>query len=57
MTGHRSFKDLTKKFSPERRARVTARVAELRTEMDLAKLRQARDPKVKPGKVRRIRTR
>ena len=43
MTGHRSFKDLTKKFSPERRARVTARVAELKTEMALAELRQARD--------------
>jgi hypothetical protein len=56
MTGHRSFRNLTKKFSPERRARVTARVAELRTEMALAELRQARDAKVKPGKVRRTRT-
>ena len=43
MTGHRPFKDLTKKFSPERRARVTARIAELRAEMALAELRQARD--------------
>ena len=43
MTGHRPFKDLTKKFSPQRRARVTARIAELRTEMALAELRQARD--------------
>ena len=43
MTGHRPFKDLTKRFSPERRARVTAKVAELKTEMVLAELRQARD--------------
>jgi transcriptional regulator with XRE-family HTH domain len=43
MTAHRPFKDLTKKFSPERRARVTARVAELKAEMALAELRQARD--------------
>ncbi len=43
MSGHTPFKGLTKAFSPERRARVTARVAELKTEMALAELRQARD--------------
>jgi transcriptional regulator with XRE-family HTH domain len=43
MTGHRPFKDLTRKFSPERHARVAARVAELKSEMALAELRQARD--------------
>lgn len=43
MTGHRPFKDLTKKFSPERRTRVAAKVAELKSEMALAELRQARD--------------
>ena len=43
MTGHRPFPDLTKKFSSERRARVAAKVAELRGEMPLAELRQARD--------------
>ena len=43
MSGHHSFKDLTKKFSSERQARVSAKVAELKTEMALAELRQARD--------------
>jgi len=43
MTGHRPFKDLTKRFSTERRGRVAARVAGLKTEMALAELRQARD--------------
>ena len=43
MTGHRPFKDLTRRFSPERRARVAARVAELKSEMALAELRQARE--------------
>ena len=42
MTGHRPFKELTAKFSRERRARVAARVAELKSEMALAELRQAR---------------
>ena len=42
MTGHRPFKDLTAKLSPERKARVAARVAELKAEMALAELRQAR---------------
>ena len=57
MTGHRPFRDLTKKLSPEGRARVAARVAELKSEMALAELRQARDRKVKSGKARRTRTR
>ena len=43
MTGHRPFKELTAKFSRERRARVAARVAELKSEMALAELRQARE--------------
>lgn len=42
MSGHRSFKQLTEKFSPERKARVAARVEELKDEMKLAELRQAR---------------
>jgi hypothetical protein len=43
MTGHRPFKDLTARFPRERRARVAARVAELKSEMALAELRQARE--------------
>ena len=43
MTGHRSFSELTKKFSPERSARVAAKVLELKAEMPLAELRQARE--------------
>ncbi len=37
----KKFSELTKNFSPERRARIAARKAELRPEMDLAELRQA----------------
>ena len=37
----KNFSELTKSFSPERRARIDARKAELRPEMDLAELRQA----------------
>ncbi len=37
----KNFSELTKNFSPERRARIDARKAELRPEMDLAELRQA----------------
>lgn len=37
----KKFSELTKAFSPERRARIEARKAELRPEMDLAELRQA----------------
>ena len=57
MSGHRPLRNLTKKFSPERRVRVMASVAELRTEMALAELRQARNATVKPGKVRRAKAR
>lgn len=42
MAGHRSFKGLTKSFSPERKARVAARVDTLKKEMALHELRQAR---------------
>ena len=42
MTGRNTFRDLTKGFSPERRARVDARKAELRAAMPLHELRQAR---------------
>ena len=41
MTGHRSFSDLTKGFSAERKARVAETVAELRAEMELAEFREA----------------
>ncbi len=41
MTGHRPFSELTKKFSPERKARVAAKVRTLKAEMPLAELRQA----------------
>ena len=43
MTGHRSFGELTKKFSPQRKARVVAKVRALKAEMPLAELRQARE--------------
>jgi transcriptional regulator with XRE-family HTH domain len=43
MTGHRPFKGLTARFPRERGARVAARVAELKSEMALAELRQARE--------------
>jgi transcriptional regulator with XRE-family HTH domain len=43
MTGHRSFKELTKGFSQERKARVAARAAELKSEMTLHELRHARE--------------
>jgi transcriptional regulator with XRE-family HTH domain len=43
MTGHRPFKVLTDKLSPTRRARVAARVTELKSEMALDELRQARE--------------
>ena len=42
MTGHREFRDLTKNFTPERRARVEARKAELHAAMPLHELRKAR---------------
>ena len=37
----RKFSDLTKGFTPERRARIEAKKAFLREEMDLGELRQA----------------
>jgi len=43
MSGHRPFTELTRKLSPKRKARVAARVAELKAEMALAELRQARE--------------
>lgn len=42
MTGHRPFSELTKNFTPERRARVAAKAAELREAMTLEELRKAR---------------
>ena len=42
MTGHRPFSELTKGFTPERRARVAAKAAALREEMTLEELRKAR---------------
>ena len=43
MTGHRPFNELTKGFSSERKTRVAARVSELKTDMALHELRQARE--------------
>jgi transcriptional regulator with XRE-family HTH domain len=43
MTGHRPFSELTKKFSPERKARVATRVTEMKADMALYELRQARE--------------
>ncbi|MBV8925745.1 MAG: XRE family transcriptional regulator [Bradyrhizobium sp.] len=43
MSGHRPFKELTKGFSRERKARITASVSKLKTEMALQELRQARE--------------
>ena len=43
MTGHRPFSELTKKFGHERKSRVAAKVLELKAEMPLAELRQARE--------------
>src|SRR5271169_7009250 len=42
MTGHRPFSELTKGFTPERRARVAAKAAALREAMTLEELRKAR---------------
>jgi|GraSoiStandDraft_25_1057303.scaffolds.fasta_scaffold2511687_2 hypothetical protein len=53
MTGHHPFKELTKKLSPERRARVTARVAELKTRM-IGSLEIGGLRKAKPDKPRRV---
>src|SRR5260370_40321556 len=43
MTGHRPFRELTKGFTPARRARAAAKAAALREEMTLEELRKARD--------------
>ena len=43
MTGHRPYKELTKNFSPERKARIAAEVARLKTEITLSELREARE--------------
>jgi DNA-binding transcriptional regulator YiaG len=43
MTGHRPFAELTKSFTPERKARTAAKVSALRERMALAELRQARE--------------
>jgi transcriptional regulator with XRE-family HTH domain len=42
MSGHHPFSELTKNFSPERRARVAEKVQLLKQEMALAELRKAR---------------
>ena len=42
MSGRNLFSELTKDFTPERRARVEAHKAELRATMPLHELRQAR---------------
>jgi len=42
MTGHRPFGELTKGFTPARRARVAVKAAELREAMTLEELRKAR---------------
>ena len=42
MSGRHPFDDLTNHFTPERRARVNARKAEIRAAMPLHELRQAR---------------
>src|SRR5713226_7830930 len=42
MTGHRPFSELTKDFTPARRARVAAKAAALREAMTLQELRKAR---------------
>ncbi|MDE0060421.1 MAG: XRE family transcriptional regulator [Defluviicoccus sp.] len=42
MSGRHAFNELTRDFTPERRARVDARKAELRAAMTLHELRRAR---------------
>jgi hypothetical protein len=42
MAGHKPFRDLTKNFSPERRARIAAKSAVLREQMTLEELRRDR---------------
>ena len=42
MTGHKPFSDLTRDFTPARRARVAAKAAALGEAMTLEELRKAR---------------
>jgi hypothetical protein len=42
MSGHRPFSELTKGFSPRRRARVAAKAAALRKRTTVDELRKAR---------------
>jgi predicted transcriptional regulator len=42
VTGHRPFSELTKNFTPARRARVAAKAAALSEQMTLEELRMAR---------------
>jgi transcriptional regulator with XRE-family HTH domain len=42
MTGHKPFSELTKGFTPARRARVAAKAAALREAMTLEELRKSR---------------
>ena len=42
MSGRKVFTDLTRKFSPERQARINAKKTELRSTMALHELRKAR---------------
>jgi hypothetical protein len=44
MTGHRPFCELTKTFTPERRAHVAAKAIVLHEAMTFAKLRKPRSP-------------
>ena len=49
MTGHRLFEELTERFSEVRKARVAARVSELKTEMALPASGQARERSQEDG--------
>jgi hypothetical protein len=42
MTGRHPFKKLTEDFTPDQQARVATRIAQLKGEMALSELRQAR---------------
>jgi hypothetical protein len=52
MSGHRSFSELTAKLPAARKERIAARASELRAEMALAELRQARA--LSQGKLARV---
>ncbi|NEQ70926.1 MAG: hypothetical protein F6K21_36640 [Symploca sp. SIO2D2] len=41
MSGHRKFSELTKNFAPQRQAKITKKVANLKQEIALNELRQA----------------